>query len=95
MGLTAICRCFGDTCTLPDCTPNFATEPCRGTLLAVKAEVAEPFGAVLPVEAVELLALYLECTTDAGIPAKHGAKDVIKVGPVQKSGTAIRRMTIG
>ena len=53
-------------------------------LLPVETEIADLLGAVLALEAVELLALNLEGVADAGIPAEHSVKDVIKIGEVQR-----------
>jgi hypothetical protein len=50
----------------------------------MKSEVAQLLGPGLAPETVELLAMYLEDVADAGIPAEHSAKDVVKIGQVQR-----------
>jgi hypothetical protein len=64
-------------------------------LLPMETEIADLLGAVLTLEAVELLALNLEGIADAGIPAEHSVKDVITSVRYNVSGMATRRMTMG
>ena len=59
-------------------------ERVKKLLLAMYSEVAQLLGSGLALEAVELLALDLECVADAAILTEHGVKNVIEIAEVQR-----------